>query len=151
MHLPRFLEWVGALEYTRLLSRAPSEWIRSMTWVQTLDSARQLQRNTCLMTSNLSVLDQNGIWLHGMASEMLQLVVGRHEFPSAVMDTAAPVPRVCRASVHMEAMGLWHPPHGVGLLRTHIKSNQIKLYLQHHHNIHNIIVHSFQLSYEYIK
>ena len=49
-----------------------------------------------------------------MASEMLQLVVGRHEFPSAVMDTSTPVPRVRSASKHMEAMVLWRPPHGPG-------------------------------------
>ena len=30
------------------------------------------------------------------------------------MDTAAPVPRVRHASVHMEAMGLWRPPHSPG-------------------------------------
>ena len=49
-----------------------------------------------------------------MASEMLELVVGRHDFLSAVMDTAAPVPRVRRASMHMEAMGLWRPSRGPG-------------------------------------
>ena len=84
-----------------------------MTRVQTLDAAHQLQRDACLMTSNLSVLDQYALCLHGMTSELLELVVGRHDFPSAVVDAAAPVPRVRRASVHMEAMGLWRPSHGV--------------------------------------
>ena len=65
---PRLLGWVGAPESACLLSQAPSEWIRSMTRVQTLDAARQLQRDACLMTSNLSVLDQYAICLHGMAS-----------------------------------------------------------------------------------
>ena len=112
MHHLWFLEWVGAPESTCLLSRAPSEWIRSMTRVQSLDAARQLQREACLITSNLSVLDQYALCLHGMASEMLELVVGCHDFPAAVMDTAGPVPRVHRASIHMEAMGMWRPPHG---------------------------------------
>ena len=70
-----------------------------------LDAACQLQRDTCLMTSNISILDQYAICLHGMGSDLLQLVVGRHEFPAAVMDTAAPVPRVCHAFMHMEDMG----------------------------------------------
>ena len=33
VHHPQFLEWVGA----RLLGRAPGEWVRSLTRVQTLD------------------------------------------------------------------------------------------------------------------
>ena len=93
---------------------APSEWIRSLTRLQTLDAARQLQRDACLMTSNLSVLDQYALRLHGKASDMLELLVSRHNFPSVAMDAAAPVPHVRRASTHMEAMVLWHPPHGPG-------------------------------------
>ena len=49
----------------------------------------QLQRDA----SNLSVLDQYALSLHGTASDMLELVIGRHDFPSAAMDTATPVPR----------------------------------------------------------
>ena len=91
-----------------------------MTRVQTLDDARQLQRDMCMMISNLSVLAQYALCLHGTASELLELVVGRHDFPSAVMVTAAPVPRVDRASIHMEAMGLWRmaPVGLVGTLST---------------------------------
>ena len=51
---------------------------------------------------------------YGMASKILELVVGRHDFPSTVMDSATQVPCVCRASIHIEAMGLWHPPLGPG-------------------------------------
>ena len=99
IHHPQFLEWVGAPESAHLLGRAPSEWIQSLTRSQTIDAARQLQRDACLMTSNLSVLDEYALSLHGTASDLLELVVGRH-------DTAAPVPRVSRASTHMEAMGM---------------------------------------------
>ena len=48
----------------------------------------------------------------GTASKFLELVVGRHDFLSTVMDSAALVPRVCRALVHMEAVGMWRPPLG---------------------------------------
>ena len=59
-------------------------------------------------------LDQYALSLHGTTSDMLELVVGRHDFPSAARDTAAPVPRVRRASAHMEAMCLWRPSHDPG-------------------------------------
>ena len=100
----RFLEWVGAVESVHLLSWVSSEWIRSMTRVQTLDAVRQLQHDAWLMTSNLNVLNQYALYLHGMASEMLELVVGRHDFPSAVVEAAAPVLSVRCASIHMEAI-----------------------------------------------
>ena len=58
------------------------------------------------MTSNLNVLDQYVICLQEMASKLLELTMGCHDFPSRVMESAAPVPRVCRASIHMEAMGI---------------------------------------------
>ena len=42
------------------------------------------------------------ICLQGTASKVLELTVGCHDFLSAAMESATPVPRVCRASVHME-------------------------------------------------
>ena len=107
-----WVEWVGAPESARLLGRDPSEWIWSMSRLQTIDAAQQLQHDACLMTSSLNVLDQYALCLQGTASELLELVVRRHDFPSTVMDSAAPVPRVLRASVHMEVMGHWRPPLG---------------------------------------
>ena len=89
-----------------------SEWIQSLSLEQTIDAAWQLQHDACLMTSNLNILDQNVLCLQGTASKILELTVGRHDFPSTVMESAAPVPCVCRASIHMEAMGLWRPPLG---------------------------------------
>ena len=114
LHHPRFLEWVGAPEYARLLGLDPWERIRSMSRWQTIDAARPLQHDTCLMTSSHNVLDQYALCLQRAASKLLELVVGRQDFPSKVMDSATLVPQVCRASVHvhMEAMGLWRPPLG---------------------------------------
>ena len=76
------------------------------------DKARQLQHDTCLMTSNLNVLDQYVLGLQGTASKLLELIVGHQDFPSRVMESTAPVPRVCRASIDKEVMGLWRPPLG---------------------------------------
>ena len=94
LHHPRFLEWVGAPEYARLLGRDSSEWIRSMSQLQTIDAARQLlqtidaarqlQHDTCLINSNLNVQDQYVLCLQWMASKLLELTVWRHDFMSKV-------------------------------------------------------------------
>ena len=65
LHHPRFL---GAPEYVRLLGRNPSEWIRSLSRWQTIDShlaTRPLQHDACLMTSNLNILGQYVLCLSG--------------------------------------------------------------------------------------
>ena len=51
--------------------------------------------------------------LQGTASKVLELTVGQFEFPSAAMESAAPVPRVGRVSVHTKSMGLWRPTVGL--------------------------------------
>ena len=114
VHHPQFLEWVGSPESARLLGRAPGEWTRSLTRVQTLDAACQLQRDVNLMTSNLNVLQQYALSLHGAVSDVFQLVVGRHCFPSTAVNDAVLVPRVRRTSIHMVATGLWRPSNGPG-------------------------------------
>ena len=55
MHHPRLLEWVGAPESARLLSRLPAEWLQVMNRRDTLHAALQLQRDASLMSSNLMV------------------------------------------------------------------------------------------------
>ena len=104
LHHPRFLEWVGAPESARLLSRDPNTWIRSLSRLQTIYAAQQLQHDACLMTSNLNVLDQYVLCLQGTATKLLELTVGRHDFPSAALASSAPVPWVGRAAIHMEAI-----------------------------------------------
>ena len=56
------------------------------------------------MTTNLNILDQYVLRLQGTASKILELSLGSRDFPSVAV-----APRVRRASVHMEAMGLWRP------------------------------------------
>ena len=107
---PWFLEWVGALESARLLDRGPGAWFRSLSRMQSIDAARQLYCAVCLMTSNLNILDQYVLCLQGSegtATKLIELPLDRRDFPSAAVAAAAPLPRVRRASVHMEAMGLW--------------------------------------------
>ena len=78
--------------------------------VQTIDAARQHHRDACLMTSNLTILDQYVLCIQGTATKLLELTLGGHDFPSAAVSSAAPVPHVGHASIHMEAVGLWCSP-----------------------------------------
>ena len=94
VHHPQFLEWVGTPESARLLGRAPGEWMRSLTRVQTLDAARQIQRD-------LNVLEEYALSLHGAASDISQVIVGHHCFRSTAVNDTALVPRVRHASTHM--------------------------------------------------
>ena len=50
VHHPRFLEWVGAPELARLLSRPPAEWLQFMNHRDTMYAALQLQRDASLMS-----------------------------------------------------------------------------------------------------
>ena len=61
------------------------------------------------MTTNLDVLDQYALSLQGTASKILELGLDPRGFPSAEVAAGALGPRVHRASVQMEAMGLWRP------------------------------------------
>ena len=106
---PRFLEWVGVPESVGLLEVGPGRWLNALSWYQAMDAAIQLHRDVCLMTTNLDVLDQYALSLQGTASKMLKLGLGSSDFPSADVAAGALGPRVRRASVQMEAMGLWRP------------------------------------------
>ena len=92
VHHPHFLEWVGALESACLLGRPPAECLHVMSREQTLDATLQLQRDTSLMLSNLTVMQQYAINLHRTASDILQSVFGRQFLPSAAVNAAALVP-----------------------------------------------------------
>ena len=74
-----------------------------------MDAASQLHRDVCLMATNMDVLDQYALSLQGMESKMLQLGLDSRGLPSAEVAAGALGPRVRRASVLMEAMGLWRP------------------------------------------
>ena len=106
---PRFLEWVGVPESAGLLEMGRGRWLNALFRDQAMDAAIQLHRDVCLMTTNLDVLDQYTLSLQGTASKMLQVGLGSSEFPSADVVAGTLGSRVCRASVQMEAMGLWRP------------------------------------------
>ena len=93
---PRFLEWLGAPELAWLLEMSPGQWCDTLSRDQAMTASMRLHRDACLMKTNLDILDQYALALHGTASKILQKTVGGG-------------PRARRASVHMEALGLWRP------------------------------------------
>ena len=74
-----------------------------------MDAALQLHQDDCLMTTNLDVLDQYALCLQGTASKFLELGLDPRGFPLEEVAAGAMGPRVHRASVQMEIMGLWRP------------------------------------------
>ena len=74
-----------------------------------MSAAMQLHSDTCLMNTNLDILDQYALSLHGAASNILEKTIGGIQYPTTEVAAGAPGPRARRASVQMEAMGLWRP------------------------------------------
>ena len=103
---PRFLEWIGVPESASLLEMGPGQWLDTLSREKAMAVAIQLHRDVCLMTMNL---DQYALSLQGAASKMLETSIGYSDYPVADVAAGALGPRVRRASVQMEAMGLWRP------------------------------------------
>ena len=106
---PRFLEWVGTPDTAWLLEMSPGHWCDTLSRDRALTAAMQLHKDACLMKSNLDVLDQYALALHGTASTILQRTIGGGSFPGAEVWTGAPGAHAGRISVQMEALGLWRP------------------------------------------
>ena len=107
---PRFLEWVGTPDTAWLLEMSPGHWCDTLSRDRVLTAAMQLHKDACLMKSNLDILDQYALALHGTASTILQRTIGGGTFPGEEVRTGAPGAHAGRISVQMEALGLWRPP-----------------------------------------
>ena len=107
---PRFLEYVGAPESSRLMSRSPEYWVHHMGVENALSAALQLQHDAGLVLSNVQVLQQLVTSMCRTASDVLLAVHRRQAFPSSALQQVIPSYRVRRASHYMMAMGLWRPP-----------------------------------------
>ena len=106
---PRFLEWLGAPDSAWLLEMSPGHWCDTLSRDQAITAAMQLHRDACLMQTNLDILDQYALALHGTASKLLQKTIGGGPYPRAEVTAAAPGTHARRAAVQMEALGLWRP------------------------------------------
>ena len=109
LHHPRFLEWIGVPESASLLKMGSGRWLDALSREKAMAAAIQLHRDVCLMTTNLDILEQYALSLQGTASKMLETSLGCSDFPAADVAAGAVGPRVLRASIQMEAMGLWQP------------------------------------------
>ena len=76
---------------------------------QAMAATIQLHRDVCFMTTNLDILDQYAPSLQGTASKILESSMGSSVYPTVEVAAGALGPRVRRASVQMEVMGLWRP------------------------------------------
>ena len=110
LHDPRLLEYVGASESARLLSRSPEYWLHHLGHEKTLAAALQLQHDAGLILSNLQVLQQLVTAFNRTSSEVMRVAFGQRPFPANAMQYVVPSYRVRRASHYMAAMGLWRPP-----------------------------------------
>ena len=111
LHHPCFLEYVGAPELARLLSRPPGYWLHHMDGEEAVSAALQLQHDAGLMMTNLQLLGQFATSLNRMSSEVMRLAFGQEQYPSAAVQVVSPSPP---AAHYMTAMGLWRPLGGPG-------------------------------------
>ena len=74
LHDPRLLEYVGAPESARLLSRSPEYWLHHE---KTLSAALQLQHDAGLILSNVQVLQQFVTALNRTSSEVMRVAFSR--------------------------------------------------------------------------
>ena len=115
LHDPRLLEYVGATESARLLSRSPDYWLHHLGHEKTLAAALRLQHDTGLILSNVQVLQQFVTSLNRTSSEVMRVAFGRAPFPADAMQRVVPSYRVRQAAHYMAAMGLWWPPSSQGV------------------------------------
>ena len=115
LHDRRLLEYVGAPESARLLSRSPEYWLNHLGREKTLLAALQLQHDVGLILSNVQVLQQFVTSLNLMSSEVMRVTFDREPFPSDAVQNVAPAHRVRRAAHYMAAMGLLRPPSTQGI------------------------------------
>ena len=115
LHDPQLLEYVGATESARLLSRSPEYWLHQLGHEKTLVAALQLQHDADLILSNVQVLQQFVTSLNRTSSEVMRVAFGREPFAADAMQWVVPSYCVRRAAHYMAAMGLWRPPSTQGI------------------------------------
>ena len=113
LHDPWLLEYVGALESARLLSRSPEYWWT--TWIMRKRLGLQLQHDAGLLLSNVQVLQQLVTSFNRTSSEVMRVAFGRAPFPADAMQQVVPSYLVRSVAHYMAAMGLWRPPSSQGV------------------------------------
>ena len=99
LHHPPFLEWIGVPKSASMLGVGRGRWLNALSWDKDMAAVIRLQRDVCLMKTNLDILDQYALSLQGTASKMIERSLGASDFTSADVAAGALGPRVRRASV----------------------------------------------------
>ena len=106
---PRFVEWIRVPQSAGLIELSGRQWVSKLLRDQAIAAAVHLQRDVGLMQTNVDVLDQYALSLQKAASRIIDKCLGRCVYPAAEIATGALGPRVRRAAIKMEGMGLWRP------------------------------------------
>ena len=106
---PRFVEWIGVPQSPGLIELNGRQWVNKLSRDQAITAAVHLQRDVRLMQTNVDVLDQYVLSLQKAASRIINNCLGPCVYPAAEIATGALGPRVRRAAIQMEVMGLWRP------------------------------------------
>ena len=106
---PRFVEWIGVPQSAGLIELSGRQWVNKLSRDQAITAAVHLQRDVGLMQTNVDVLDQYVLSLQKAASRIIDNCLGPCLYPAAEIAMGALGPRVRRAAIQMEGMGLWRP------------------------------------------
>ena len=109
LHHPRFVEWIWVPQSAGLIEFSGSQWVDKLSRDQAVTAAIHLQRDVGLMQTNVDVVDQYALSLQKAVSRMIDNSLGPCIYPAEEAATGALGPRIRRAAVQMEGMGLWHP------------------------------------------
>ena len=99
---PRFDEWIGVPQSAGLIELSGRQWVGKLSRDQAVTAAVHLQ-------TNVDVLDQYALSLQKAASRIIEHCLGPCVYPAVEIETGALGPRVHRAAIQMEGMGLWRP------------------------------------------
>ena len=109
LHHRRFVEWIEVPQSAGLIEFSGSQWVDKLSRDQAVMAAVHLQRDVGLMQTNVDVLDQYALSLQKAASRIINNCLGPCVNPAAEVATGALGPRVRRAAIQKEGIGLWRP------------------------------------------
>ena len=92
-----------------LVECSGSQWVDKLSQDEAVTAAMHLQHDVGLMLTNVDVLDQYALSLQKAASRMIDNCLGPCMYPAEEVAAGALGPRVRRAVVQTEGMGLWRP------------------------------------------
>ena len=90
LHDPRMMEYMGAPESARLLSRSPEYWLEHMGRDRAVAAALRLHHDASLIMTSVQVMSQFVTSLNRKASEVMRTVYAREPFPTDAVHFVTP-------------------------------------------------------------